>query len=690
MARYIVRSGDTLTKIAERFGVSLAGVVAANPQISDPDKIFAGQIITIPGSSPAPGPSYVVRSGDTLTKIAERFGVNLAGVVAANPQISDPDKIFAGQIITIPGSSPAPGPSYVVRSGDTLTKIAERFGVNLADVVAANPQISDPDKIFAGQIITIPGSSPAPGPSYVVRSGDTLTKIAERFGVNLADVVAANPQISDPDKIFAGQIITVAPATPYVRHDIWTLDQVDHWHPMIYAYARGVQVLKDRTSVDPLDPIGWQYQSDVHGTDVNPDSFRNQCQHFTWFFLPWHRMYLAWFERIIRSAISDLADIDDETKRTWALPYWNYSSDDAARRRLPQAFLDTTLPDGVTSNPLRVPGRNLNNGSALPASAVALTNALAPVPFAGIGGFAGGRTGFSHAGEDPGSSMGPLEGTPHGAVHVQVGGLMGSFNTAALDPIFWLHHANIDRLWEVWRGMPGRANTTESQWLTGLTFRFHDENAAQVDDTAQDVLETEAQLHYRYEDTSAPADMPAHDDEEAAVGAASEPENPPELVGASDTAVALTGDTTRITLGISAPEGPLAEADTPVAAAYLRLEDVTSPAPAGVTYGVYLNVPDEEPATDDAHYVGEAAFFGVEETRNLDNEHGGIRLAFDITALYRRLNGEGRWNDQVSVTFVPHYVEPPEAPVEMPAEEDAVPQQQPGDVRVGRVSVFLQ
>jgi tyrosinase len=400
-------------------------------------------------------------------------------------------------------------------------------------------------------------------------------------------------------------------------------------------------------------------------------------------------MYLEWFERIIRSAIADLADIDDETKRTWALPYWNYSSDDAARRRLPQAFLDLTLPDGVTPNPLRIAGRNLNNGSALPARDVALTNALAPVPFAGVGGFAGGRTGFSHAGEDPGSSMGPLEGTPHGAVHVDVGGLMGAFNTAALDPIFWLHHANIDRLWEVWRGMPGRSNTTEAAWLTGVTFHFHDENAAELDETVEEVLETEAQLHYSYEDTSAPVDAFAIVDLEAAVGLTPEPENPPELVGASDSAVALRGETASISFGISAPQGPVAEAANAVSRAYLRLEDVTAPAPAGVTYGVYLNVPDDEPATDDAHYVGVAAFFGVEETRNLDSEHGGMRLAFDITDLYNRLNAEGRWQDQVSVTFVPRYVEPPETPVEMPSDEIAGPQQ-PGNIRVGRVSVFLQ
>jgi tyrosinase len=572
---------------------------------------------------------------------------------------------------------------YVVHTGDTLSAIAKRFGVSLAALEAANPQISDPDSIFPGQVVGVPGGSPGPGWSYVVQSGDTLSAIAKRFGVSLAALKAANPQIANPNRIFTGQIISIPFTATLVRQNIWTLDQIDHWHPTIYAYARAVGVLIDRADTDPFDPIGWQYQSDIHGTTVNPDNFRNQCQHFCWFFLPWHRMYLEWFERIIRSAIAGLPDVDEATKLTWALPYWNYTSADAARRRLPQAFLDLTLPDGVTPNPLRVPGRNLNDGSSLPVTDVALTDALAPVPFAGLGGFAGGRTGFSHAGEDPGSSSGPLEGTPHGSVHVGVGGLMGSFNTAALDPIFWLHHANIDRLWEVWRGMPNRSNTTEAAWLSGVIFHFHDENRAPLDETVQQVLETEAQLNYSYEDIAAPVDL------EAAVGPTPEPENPPELVGASDTAVALSGDQASVTLGISAPEGPLAQAATPVSRAYLRIEDVTSSEPAGVTYGVYLNVPDGEPATDDAHYVGVASFFGVEESSNPDNAHGGLRFGFDITNLYNTLEAEGRWNDQVTVTFVPRYVEPPENPVELPPNEVSAPQQ-PGNIRVGRVSVFLQ
>ncbi|MGV0812643.1 LysM peptidoglycan-binding domain-containing protein [Mycolicibacterium boenickei] len=683
MARYVIHSGDTLAAVATRLGVSLAGLVSANPQIADPHRIFPGQIITVPGSSPAPGPDYLVRSGDSMTTIAARFGVSLAGLVWSNPQIADPHRIFPGQIITVPGSSPAPGPDYLVQPNDTLSVIAARFGVNVGALKSANPQIGDPNRIFPGQIITVPGSSPAPGPAYVVQSGDALAVIAARFGVSLADLTAANPQIANANRIFTGQIITVTASATYVRQSIWALDQIDPWHPTIYAYARGVQVLIDRADVDQLDPIGWQYQSDIHGTTVDPDNFRNQCQHFCWFFLPWHRMYLQWFERIVRSAIADLDDIDDQTKSTWALPYWNYSSDDPARRRLPQAFLDVTLPDGVTPNPLWVPGRNLNDGSALPVADVDLTSAVAPVDFAGIGGFAGGRTGFSHAGEDPGSAMGPLEGTPHGAVHVGVGGLMGSFNTAALDPIFWLHHCNIDRIWEIWRTMPDRSNTTEAAWLTGVTFHFHDENRATLTETVQDVLETATQLGYSYDDIAAPFAL------EALMPAAPVPENPPELVGASDNAIALAGDTTNVTFGIAPPLGPLAEEAVPASRAFLRIEDVTSPAPVGVTYKVYLNVADGEPAIDDDHFVGVAAFFGIEETSNPDNEHGGMRLAFDITGLYQRFSAEGRWSDQVSVTFVPQYVEPAADPIQLPRAQASAPQE-PGNARVGRVSVFLQ
>lgn len=469
----------------------------------------------------------------------------------------------------------------------------------------------------------------------------------------------------------------------FVRQNVWTLDAIDHWHPIIHAYALGVGVLIERSKTDPLDPIGWLYQSDIHGADIDPDDFRNQCQHFSWFFLPWHRMYLTWFERIVRSAISGLDEIDDDVKKIWALPYWDYSSAAIERRKLPRAFVDTRLPDGVTPNPLRVRGRNLNDGSALTTTAVRLKDALAPTRFTGIGGFAGGRTGWNHFFDDPGAAGGPLENSPHGAVHNQVGGLMADFNTAALDPIFWLHHANVDRLWEVWRTMPGRSNTTETAWLTGVVFHFHDENGTPRTQTAQDVLETIDQLDYNYEDISAPPQS------EAVVIPTPEPDNPPELVGATDSALELSGEPAAVTFGVFAPEGPVTESVASETRAHLRLDDVTSAEPAGVTYQVYVNVPDGDPSTDDAHFVGLAAFFGVEQTANPDNAHGGMRLVFDISELYQRLNEEGRWSDAVTVTFLPEVVVQPETPIELPADEVAVPQRA-GTIRVGQVSVFLQ
>ncbi len=91
------------------------------------------------------------------------------------------------------------------------------------------------------------------------------------------------------------------------RQNIWTLvgeDPANPWHPVVLAYARAIGVLRDRFDDDPT---GWTYQAQIHGLFPDPqDGFRNKCQHFSWFFLPWHRMYLFHFESIIRSVVEDL------------------------------------------------------------------------------------------------------------------------------------------------------------------------------------------------------------------------------------------------------------------------------------------------------------------------------------------------------------------------------------------------
>jgi LysM repeat protein len=151
-ATYIVQAGDTLSGIAQRFGVSLAALEAANVQITDPNLIHPGQVIHIPSNIPPPGFTYVVQPGDTLSGIAERFRVTLAALEAANPQIKDPNRIFPGQVIHVPASRL----TYVIQPGDTLSGIAERFGVSLAALEAANPQIANPNRIFPGEVINIP------------------------------------------------------------------------------------------------------------------------------------------------------------------------------------------------------------------------------------------------------------------------------------------------------------------------------------------------------------------------------------------------------------------------------------------------------------------------------------------------------------------------------------------------------
>jgi spore coat assembly protein SafA len=133
------------------FGVSLPALEAANPQITNPDLIFPGQVVVIPVNPPPPG-TYVVQPGDTMSAIAQNFNVTLAALEAANPQITNPDLIFPGQVLVIPLGVL----TYVVQPGDTLTAIANKFGVSLASLETANPQITNPDLIFPGQVVKIP------------------------------------------------------------------------------------------------------------------------------------------------------------------------------------------------------------------------------------------------------------------------------------------------------------------------------------------------------------------------------------------------------------------------------------------------------------------------------------------------------------------------------------------------------
>lgn len=187
----------------------------------------AGEAETQHIKPPCPhGFHYTVKSGDTMYLIARHFGISLDELIAANPQVRDPNLIYPGQVLCIPKRMPVPCPGgfhYTVQTGDSMYSIAQKFNVSLEDLIAANPQIKDPNLIYPGEVLCIPGRPVAHcrhGFIYIVKPGDTLTSIARTFGVTVEQILAANPQITDPNMIFPGQRICIPlmPSKPSRRH----------------------------------------------------------------------------------------------------------------------------------------------------------------------------------------------------------------------------------------------------------------------------------------------------------------------------------------------------------------------------------------------------------------------------------------------------------------------------------------
>ena len=113
-----------------------------------------------PGGTP-----YVIRAGDTLYLLAQRFGTTVDALLSAHPGI-DPRNLQIGQVIcipvTVPGPPPCPGGIlYVIAPGDTLFLLASRFGTTVQAILAANPGI-DPNRLQVGQTICIPVSPVQP------------------------------------------------------------------------------------------------------------------------------------------------------------------------------------------------------------------------------------------------------------------------------------------------------------------------------------------------------------------------------------------------------------------------------------------------------------------------------------------------------------------------------------------------
>jgi tyrosinase len=490
-----------------------------------------------------------------------------------------------------------------------------------------------------------------------------------------------------------------------IRRDVWKL-QAEHtgddWPPTLLWYARAVASLQSR----PIsNPTSWRYQAAIHDYDPSSDPLGNdgeplpgpgdqerfwaQCQHGSWYFLPWHRMYLLFFEQIVADAIVQLNGPAD-----WALPYWDYSDRRNPRaRRLPPAFRAERTLDGA-DNPLRVDARRpgANAGDEIAAErhvdvAGCLREPLFVGPTGGtISGFGGPETAFSHGG----GTIGQLEATPHGSMHVRVGGpagWMSAFNTAALDPIFWLHHANIDRLWAAWLARDSQhLNPPAAKWLTGQSFEFHRASGGGVALTPAQVVDTAAApLNYRYEDVSDP--LPAVPAERAARARRRgvEEQAIPEMVGATEEPISLVGRPATARMAIREPSGPARAARRsggPAPRIYLNVENIIGSG-GPTSYAVYLNVPPgDDPARHPDLYAGLLPMFGLREASRVDRGHSGsgLHYSLDVTSVVRTLEGRQAWDPgDLRVTFVPD--DEPAASVRARA-APVTP------IRVGRVSLY--
>ncbi|HET7433762.1 MAG TPA: tyrosinase family protein [Thermoanaerobaculia bacterium] len=257
----------------------------------------------------------------------------------------------------------------------------------------------------------------------------------------------------------------------------------------VQAFRNAVATMKARSSADPksLDYRGsWIYWGSMHGyfgpnakagtvaayrtrrgiTDPSLDQYFvnvnnmtppdavaqkvwDQCQHNTPYFFAWHRFYLYYFERVLQAAAKD---------PTLRLPYWDYT--DTANLALPAEFRSPTYVNAAgqtVDNPLFEPRRAAMwippQMGALPADDTDIDMALDLTNFFNT---------TNSNGEQELGYQSTIERGVHGNVHCDMIDcpvtVMGAVAYSSNDPIFWLHHANIDRMWDCWASIPGHKN----------------------------------------------------------------------------------------------------------------------------------------------------------------------------------------------------------------------------------------
>ncbi|KAH6800080.1 hypothetical protein C2S52_000544 [Perilla frutescens var. hirtella] len=282
----------------------------------------------------------------------------------------------------------------------------------------------------------------------------------------------------------------------------------------VAKFNRAVELMR---ALPDDDPRSFSQQADVHcaycshGYDQRGFPNLELQIHSSWLFFPFHRYYLYFFERILGKLIDD---------PTFAFPFWNWDS--PAGMQMPSIY---TYPNSSLYDPLRdqahLPptiidlnfnGADSDSDSNTPDDQRIQTNlnimyrqmvsnAKTPLLFFGSP---------YRRGDPPNPGAGSVENVPHGPVHVWTGDPtqpnredMGTFYSAGRDPIFFAHHANIDRMWNVWKTLGGRRRDLTDPDYLNASFVFYDENARLVRVKVRDCLD-HTKLGYTYQDVEIP------------------------------------------------------------------------------------------------------------------------------------------------------------------------------------------
>jgi len=412
--------------------------------------------------------------------------------------------------------------------------------------------------------------------------------------------------------------------------------------PSFQSYYNAVRMMKANTNAG--SPSSWQYWANVH---------RNYCPHSVAYFLAWHRGYIYYFEQQLRKVSGDTSLV---------LPYWDYYTYPV----IPSEFTDT-----ARGNPLYNSRVNTNVYQALDLSPFNDSNF---------------QRGLSQAFEPA------LENAPHDPVHDVIGGYMADINTAALDPLFYLHHCNLDRLWNAWslRTTSRVPAATNSYWTGNFTY-------ASGLTMARSSTRTTTGLSYDYANDTTPKTLPPQAQQgrivrvQAQLGATLVRPAPVTLPTTPGRAVSSTrkslGGVKGLTLGVNSltavipvqaanatalqdvlttspaiglSDSPAAGQAQPHAAApngnsfqYVKLvldglSIAALAASGGFFFEVYLNLPPsgEVEAAKGRHFVGTLGAFEI----SVAAMHGMSMITYDVTDLLAR-QGAGN-SGQVSVSFL--------------------------------------